>query len=86
MVQVDVCCGPIVARRVVSAHALRNWALNVRSWPSRAGGHKVCEVVGDADQLARLMTPDEDLRTKPLSIREKDEMVTFAVTAQRYRG
>ena len=60
-----------------------HWAQGVYVWfwPSRARGHKGCEVVSDADQLARLVTPDEDLRTKLQPIREKDELIAFAVAA-----
>nr|WP_315234735.1 hypothetical protein [uncultured Albidiferax sp.] len=57
--------------------------MNDRSWPSGVGGHEVSEVIGDADRLACLMPPDEDRRAKPLSIREQDKLVTFAIAAQR---
>ena len=57
--------------------------MSVGSWPSGVCSDKGGEVVGDADQLTRLMSPYEDLRTKPFSTREKDDLVTFAVAAQR---
>ena len=55
---------------------------DARSWPSGAGGHDVGKVGSDADQLARLVPPDENIWTKPLSIRQKDKLITFTVTAK----